>query len=232
MGEGWSDFYALCLLSEPADDPNGTYSVGGYPTYLLAGLTENYYFGIRHFPHSTDMTKAPFTFKDIDPTQIDPHAGVPRSPIYPFDPQEASQVHHQGEVWCSPLWDARASLVAKYGYPGNELMLQLVTDGMKLGPANPNFLEARDAIILADLVNNAGANAKELWAAFARRGMGFSARSPASSTTIGVFEAFDTPGVNVQGVRVSGGNGNGRSTRFAAREFTFSTCSPGISRFR
>jgi hypothetical protein len=29
MGEGWSDFYALALLSEPTDDPLGTYAVWG-----------------------------------------------------------------------------------------------------------------------------------------------------------------------------------------------------------
>src|SRR6185436_18398735 len=149
-------------------------------------------------PYSTDMAKNPFTFKDIDPTQISPHAGVPRSPITPFNTAEADEVHHQGEIWCITLWEARANLIGKYGYPGNQLMLQLVIDGMKLAPANPNFLQARDAIILADLVNNGGANAGELWAGFAKRGMGFSATSPDSSTTAGVVEAFDSPGLNVQ----------------------------------
>ncbi len=209
MGEGWSDFYALCLLSEPGDDPDATYAMGGYVTYRLYGLQENYYFGVRHFPYSTDMSKNPFTFKDIDPNQISSHPGVPRSPIYPFDPREADEVHHQGEVWCSALWEVRANLVRKYGLAGNQLAIQLVTDGMKLTPAQPNFLQGRDAIILADLINNGGANAPELWAGFAKRGMGFSASSPDGSTTVGVVEAFDTPGLNVQGYSISGGNGNG-----------------------
>src|SRR5262249_15683587 len=38
-----------------------------------------------------------------------------------------------------------------------------------------------------------GANRNELWAAFAKRGMGFSATSPSSSTTTGVQESFDLP---------------------------------------
>ena len=42
-------------------------------------------------------------------------------------------------------------------------------------------------------MDNGGANRGELWAAFAKRGMGFSATSPASSTTAGVHEAFDLP---------------------------------------
>ncbi|MEJ5239079.1 MAG: M36 family metallopeptidase [Limisphaera sp.] len=209
LGEGWSDFYALALLSEAGDDVDGVYPMGGYVTYQLAGLQQNYYFGIRRYPYSTDMTKNPLTFKDIDPTQISPHPGVPRSPIWPFDPDEADEEHNQGEVWCAILWEVRANLIRKYGYPGNELMLQLVTDGLKLCPPNPNFIEARDAIILADLVATGGANARELWTGFAKRGLGFSAQSPASTTTIGVVEAYDTPGLRVVGALVVGGNGNG-----------------------
>src|SRR5262249_35027506 len=44
MGEGWSDWYALTLLSEPGDDLAGNYAVGGYVTYQLNGMTQNYYF--------------------------------------------------------------------------------------------------------------------------------------------------------------------------------------------
>lgn len=208
MGEGWSDFVSLSLLAEPGDDPDATYSTGGYLTTQLFGLQQNYYFGIRHFPYSTDMTKNPFTFKDIDPSQISPHPGVPRSPIYPFDPLEADEVHHQGEVWCVTLWEARANLIRKHGFPGNQLMLQLVVDGMKLGPANPTFLEARDAILLADLVNNGGVNSAEIWAGFAKRGMGVSAVAPPSDTTLGVVEAFDVPGLQVDETFITGGNGN------------------------
>ena len=92
------------------------------------------------------------------------------------------------------LWEARAKMINKYGsVAGNELMLQLVTDGMNLSPMNPNFVQARDAILQADLVNNNGANLPELWAAFAKRGLGFNATSPSSSTTAGVRESFDLP---------------------------------------
>ena len=194
MGEGWSDFYALCLLSESADDPNGVYAFGGYATHQLVGLDENYYFGIRRYPYSTDLSKNPLTFKDIDTAQISPHPGVPASPIFPFNPLNAPEVHAQGEFWCVTLWEARANLIRKHGpAAGNQLILQLVTDGMKLSPPNPNYLQARDAIIAADFVGNHGANFMELWAAFAKRGLGFSASSPSSATTVGLVEAFDLP---------------------------------------
>lgn len=191
MGEGWSDFYALCLLSEPGDDVDGCYAAGGYATRNFSGLQENYYFGIRRYPYSTDTTRNPLTFKDIDPAQASSHAGIPRSSIIG---NTANEVHNEGEVWCVTLWDMRANLITKHGYAtANELTLQIVTDAMKLSPANPNFIQSRDAILQADLVNNAGANRNEIWAAFAKRGMGSSASSPASTTTSGVVEAFDLP---------------------------------------
>src|SRR6185369_2957494 len=192
MGEGWSDFYALCLLGESGDDPHANYAMGGYATLNFSGLTQNYYFGIRRYPYSTDLTKNPLTFKDIDPSQASTHPGIPISPV--IGGGGASEVHNQGEVWCVTLWEARANLVSKYGFNvGNQLILQLVTDGMNLSPANPNFLQARDAIIQADLVLTGGANHNELWAAFAKRGMGVGATSPSSSTTTGVHESFDLP---------------------------------------
>ena len=193
MGEGWSDFYALALLAEADDDAHAAYAMGGYATDNFFGLKENYYFGIRRYPYSTDLNKNPLTFKDIDPTQAIPHTGVPLNPIDTFNPVFASEVHNQGEVWCAVLWEMRANLVDKYGFAGNRIALQIVTDALKLTPRNPNFLQARDAIVLADQVNNGGANFNDIWRAFAKRGMGFSATSPDASTTIGVFEAHDLP---------------------------------------
>ncbi len=190
MGEGWSDFYGLSLLSEPGDNPSGNYAAGGYATLQLGGLAENYYFGIRRYPYSTDLTKNPLTYKDIDPTQAAPHTGIPRSPIIG---NTANAVHNIGEVWCVTLWEARANLIAAHGFAGNQLILQLVTDGMKLAPVNPTLLEARDAILQADAVLTGGANYTRLWTAFAKRGMGADASAPPSSTTTGVVESFALP---------------------------------------
>ena len=50
MAEGWSDFMALCLLAEPADDVDASYAYGGYVTYLYHNLRQNDYFGIRAYP--------------------------------------------------------------------------------------------------------------------------------------------------------------------------------------
>ena len=196
LGEGWSDFYALALLSEPGDDLDGAYAHGAYLSYRLDGLTENYYFGIRRYPCSTDLAKNPLTFKDIDPGQADPHAGVPLCPRFqPFSRYDAEEVHCQGEVWCAVLWQARANLVRKHGFAiGNPLALQLITDGLRLAPPNPDFVQARDAILLADVVNNQGANLGDLWRAFAKRGLGLEAASPGSWSPYDVSESYSAPG--------------------------------------
>ena len=196
MGEGWSDFYSLCLLSEASDNVNACYAEGGYASYFIYGIfynfTQNYYYGIRRYPYTTDMSKNPLTFKDIDPGQADPHFGVPINPI--FGGGDPAEVHNQGEVWCVTLREVWARLVTKAGWAaGNQLALQLVTDGMKLAPPNPTFLEARDAIIEADQVDTGGDNYVELWTAFAKRGMGFGAQASTSDTTIGVVENYDLP---------------------------------------
>ena len=200
MGEGWGDFFAFSLLSQPSDNIGGTYPLGGYVceglslggTRVYDNAGDNYYFGIRRYPCSTNMAINPLTFKDLDGAQASTHPGVPLSPI--FGGSSASEVHNQGEVWCVALWDCRANLIAKYGYAtGNQLMLQLAVDAMKLCPPNPNFLQSRDAILQADFNMTGGTNKNELWAGFAKRGMGVNATSPASSTTAGVVEDFEVP---------------------------------------
>lgn len=140
------------------------------------------------------MTKNPLTLNDIDPMQFDncvssaPFNTALFGTCVSVDPTE---VHNIGEVWCVTLWEARKNLIDKYGYTaGNNFILQLVTDGMNLCPPNPNFIQARDAILEADLVANCAADWADLWAAFAKRGLGWYATAPDSWTTSGVEESF------------------------------------------
>ncbi len=57
----------------------------------------------------------------------------------------------------------------------------------------PGFVDARDAILAADLADSGGANKCLIWDAFARRGLGFSASQGSSASRTDGTEAFDLP---------------------------------------
>ncbi|HKI02764.1 MAG TPA: M36 family metallopeptidase [Thermoanaerobaculia bacterium] len=223
MGEGWSDFYALSLLNGTnADDPNGKYATGAYATYQLGGLTDNYVYGIRRFPYSTDNTVNPLTWADVDDVTDNMAGGIPPSPLG-FEFNGALEVHNVGEVWALTLWEVRSRIIADPAGAngdvptGNATMLQIVTDGMKLTPMEPSFTDARDALILADCAANACANERSIWDGFADRGLGYDAVSPLGFAgnfnfgNIGVGESFSLPFLDVAGTAVNDslGNGNG-----------------------
>jgi large repetitive protein len=121
-----------------------------------------------------------------------------------FDPGTGapnSQVHNAGEIWSSALWDMTWLLIERYGFDpdlhygngGNNLAMQLVIDGLKLQPANPSFLDARDGILAADVALTGGENYEIIWQAFARRGMGLSAYDGGGAPADVVVAAFDVP---------------------------------------
>jgi uncharacterized repeat protein (TIGR01451 family) len=197
MSEGWSDFYGEALLSQFGDDLGGNYAVGGYVTYQFSGLSQNYYYGFRRYPYTTNLNVNPLTFKDIDFGTAASHPGIPRNPIITSG---GNEVHRQGEIWCSMLWDMRAALIRKYAPTNatqftnaNMRVLAYVTEGLRQCPPNPNFVQARDALRLAIQNLGGGSDTNEMWAAFARRGLGLNAVCPDSSTTVGVVESYDSP---------------------------------------
>ena len=211
MGEGWSDFYAHCLLSEPGDPIGGTYPLSGYlvlNSFATIG-TKNYYYGIRRFPKAimsstggpNNRPHNPLTFNDIDQTKMNLTDGAFPAMTGTHISSTADQVHAAGEVWSSALWEVRARLVQRLGWTtGNRQALQLVTDGMKISPLNPTFLQARDAIISAAIGSATTSaqlmDASDVWAGFAIRGMGVGASIQNIGTGTGdtrVTEAFDRP---------------------------------------
>jgi hypothetical protein len=208
LGEGWSDFYARALLATADENVNGVYASGAYVTLNLPGVgTNNYYYGIRRFPYAVKTNVGPngrphnpLTFADIDPVQINLSDGAfPPGFVGP-----AEEVHNAGEVWCMALLEVRARIINRLGFAaGNQRALQIVTDGMKLDPINPTFLDARNAILLADCAGFGGADEMDIWAGFATRGMGFSAR------VNGIFatEAFDLPNLGPGNVTFSDATG-------------------------
>jgi hypothetical protein len=154
----------------------------------MAGFKENYYFSIRRYPYSADMTKNPLTFKHISANVIVP-VGPPRNPI---GGGPNNEVHNAGEIWCATLWEVFVNLVAKHQHAeGERRMLLYVVNGLKFTPSQPTFTQARDGIISAVTALDPG-DLPDVWAGFAKRGMGRNAVSPPSqSTTLtGVVEDF------------------------------------------
>ncbi|HEV2756785.1 MAG TPA: M36 family metallopeptidase [Actinomycetota bacterium] len=94
-------------------------------------------------------------------------------------------VHAIGEIWCATLMEM-GRRTNKY------LALQLVIDALKLSPANPSFLNMRDAIVAA-LTNMATSGRltgdqrngawQGVWWTFARFGMGPQAQSNGAQVT-------------------------------------------------
>ena len=172
MGEGWSDWYAMSILSKSGDDPRASYPYGSY-------VTHNFTKGIRRFAYSTQMSVNSLTYADIDPTQT-------------RFTKDTTEVHNVGEVWCQALWEVRANFIEAYGFEvGKQMIEQLVTDALKITAVNPSMVDGRDAILLADQINNSSLNQCMIWQGFAKRGIGFSASSLGATSQ--VKQAFDMP---------------------------------------
>ena len=217
LGEGFGDWYALTLLSSPGQNPSRPCGMAGWSGYhlykdvpLAAGLPpftfafeDNFYYGLRRYPYSTDRAKSPLTLADIDPGQYNDD-GVPQSPLWvqlnnyvianagtalPVD-----EIHFVGEIWALALWNVRARLIGTLGWDyGNEMALQLVTDSLFFLPESPTFIDARDALLMADRARTGGAYVCAIWYGFAERGLGYGAVTPGNGTTAGTREDFGLP---------------------------------------
>lgn len=175
MGEGWSDFFALVMTAQPGDTGEKVRGIGTYSTKESTSGR-----GIRSFPYSTDMAINPTTFTNF---------------------QTESAYHNGGAVWCQMLWDMYWAFSDQYGWDpdpingtgGNNTAIQLVMDGLKLQNCTPGIINARDAILQADQINNAGANQCLIWTVFARRGLGFNAEGGDIDSRADGKEGFDLP---------------------------------------
>jgi PKD repeat protein len=174
-GEGWSDWLALILTIEPGDSGAMGRGIG---TYALGQPTTG--LGIRRFRYSTDMSINPQTYADL---------------------ASSSGSHQKGEIWCDAIWDMTWFLINDLGYnsitdsvnSGNNIAMRLVLEGMKLQPCNPGYIDARDAILLADQLLYNNAHRCTIWQAFARRGMGYYASQGAVTSSTDQVADFTMP---------------------------------------
>jgi extracellular elastinolytic metalloproteinase len=186
MGEGWSDFVALvALLDTQLDDPDGVRGIFPYVVWEPPRTGA----GLRPRPYSRNMSIQPFTYDRIK-TNSWITGGSLAAP------------HGIGHGWAAVLWDLTWNLIDRHGFNpnlydawdtgGNNLVLQLVIDGLKIQGCGPGFVVGRDAIIAADNALTGGENACIVWSTFARRGLGFSAIQGTTDRNDNT-EAFDVP---------------------------------------
>jgi hypothetical protein len=211
LGEGWSDFNALLLLVKESDralPANASFS-GVYPenAYPLSGpdfapdvLNNSYYYGIRRYPYSRDMTKNPLTFKHI--TDGVPLPASP-APSFRNSGTANSEVHNTGEVWTSMLWECYSNLLNDTGRmtfaQAQDRMKRYLVGGLKMTPNDPTFITARDAL-LAVMQAQDPQDHDLCLQGFAKRGAGIGAVAPdnLSEDNAGVVESFKVtadPGV-------------------------------------
>ncbi|WP_020577299.1 M36 family metallopeptidase [Actinopolymorpha alba] len=174
VGEAWSDLLAAEFLLEYG----GSSLDGSPPTAIGAYVAGNPRHGVRNYR----LGSSPLNVTN---------AG--------FDPGNRAA---DGEIWSAINWDIRQALVRKYDgeapasdkvaqqlcaggdrpvarCPGNRRWIQLLFDSLLLQQSSVTMVDARDALLAADRMRFDGANASELWAAFARRGLGPDAKPPA-----------------------------------------------------
>jgi fungalysin metallopeptidase (M36)/carboxypeptidase family protein/F5/8 type C domain-containing protein len=83
------------------------------------------------------------------------------------------EVHADGEIFTQTMWQLRGDLIAKYGTAtGIAHARQLYSNGLRLTPPNPTFLDLRNGILQASVAGALGDEA-DIWAVFAERGMGY-----------------------------------------------------------
>jgi extracellular elastinolytic metalloproteinase len=205
MGESHADLFAMEILNEysfvPVADEN-RYAVGAY-------VTTDKETGVRNYGMNWRPTGLPQPGRNVKVNPLNFSA-------MGYD-VTGPQVHADGEIWTVTNFDIRRLLVRKYNAqfpvsdlqlqrqcaeglvppeqcPGNRRWMQLVFDSLLLMPTAPTMLDARDAQLAADVARFDGANQRELWLAFARRGMGEAAFST-NGTGDSILETGQ-PGLN------------------------------------
>ena len=166
VGEAWSDLLAAEYLLEYG----GTGPDGSRPTAIGAYVAGDRTRGVRAYP-----------------------LGV--SPLNLTNALDEDPLGVAGEIWSAVNWDIRAALTEKYdaefpstdavlqrtcangvrspsACPGNRRWVQLVLDSLLLQQGDLSMLDARDALLAADLMRFGGADVDDLWRSFALRGLG------------------------------------------------------------
>lgn len=184
--EGTADFVALHARVQEGDDVGATYPAFSYgiyqpvTTYTLSDLL----FAGRRFPYSTDRAVNGLSFRHIRDGETLPNTPMQRSS------SPNSESHNAGEVVASVLFEGWMALVETTQAPGatrtfdevKRTMSDYLVLGLQAAPPYANFTELRDGVLAAAAASNME-DARILADAFASRGLGTCAVSPAGDDT-------------------------------------------------
>ncbi len=180
ISEGWGDFLALLLMMREGDNLNGAYP---FSIYSTQGFTDDAaYYGIRRAPYSVSPAINSLSYRHM----ADGTALPTSHPFLPFG--NNAEVHNAGEIWAQTMLEVYVALL-KAGPSFSAVrakMAKYVVSGLLMAPKDATPTETRDAIV-------AVASAEDqpiMLEAFARRGMGTCAVTPArdSTTFVGIVE--------------------------------------------
>ena len=200
MGEGWSDYYALMMTTDwttatvtggTKRRPIGNYGFGQDTTFdgirsfgVKSGNDTLYY----SFSYSTDFDIDPITYDSLRTNAFS---------------EADKDIYQTGDFWCTALWEMTWELIKANGIStnfwdpsgtgGNVIAMHLVTQGMKLQKCSPGCVDGRDAILKADTLLYGGSHSREIWTAFARRGLGYSASQGSNALIKDAQGAYDLP---------------------------------------
>ena len=214
MGEAVGDLFSIEELNEFGLVPTGDEN----PSRPARTSTGNKLRGIRNyapnFPY-TGRVPEPRIYPQVDPLNFSDVGYDVTGP----------EVHADGEIWVAINFELRQALAAKYDaqFPESDAALQKqcaagAGPGRRSARATgagsssrstrscscrraPSMVDARNAILAADQARFGGADQAEIWAAFARRGLGrFASQTNGSGRTAGVesdtnpLPDFEAPG--------------------------------------
>ncbi len=185
-GEGISDYDALMLTTNwktaTINDGSKPRTIGNY----VLGFDSTGP-GIRTYPYTTDISIDPWTYDSLATLGT-------------------TEPHLIGEIWCTMLWEMNWSVIQQVGSintnfanasgtGGNSIAMNLFMEGLKLQPCNPTFMDARNAILQADTLLYGATYSPAIWKAFAKRGLGYSAKQGKPNILTDDTAAYDVPSV-------------------------------------
>lgn len=194
MGEGWSDFHSMMFIVKEGDtsiEGNAEFQV----PYATGTYVEDFFTGIRRVPYSPNFDFNPLMFRHIE-SGTGADVGLP--------PTNVGSPHAPGEIWATVLWDVYVKLLNTHEFAeAQSRMADYLVAGYKLTPVSPTYTEARDALLAAMYANDP-ADFQVALEAFARRGMGLGAISPARTSTdnVGVVESTETQLASFEGTEI------------------------------